>query len=111
MAQPSYRISPETYKLMMAVAIVFDIVTAIMSVTVIGAVPEFLLTLAIGGFLWLWFKLKGVNIISTKRWKGKSFNFLVELIPYLDIIWPGWILLVRATYKAAKEVDDEARLK
>jgi hypothetical protein len=78
-----------TVALMIAAALFFDVLQALLTPIVVG---YFVPVISYPTF-WLWFRLNGIDFISSKRAKTLGFGALIELIPGLDIL-PAFTLTV-----------------
>ena len=119
MEGPKYRIGKGTEFLMLASAIAVDVITAMINIVsavadiaaglgLIIALIEFFITICVPAIFFFWFKVHGVGYFNFKKRKGwRLAGIIGELIPYLDIFWPGWIISIYNTCKAAREEDEE----
>jgi hypothetical protein len=78
-----------TVALMIAVALFFDVLQALLTPIVIG----YFVPVIAYPTMWLWFKMHGIDFISMKRAKTLGFGALIELIPGLDVL-PAFTLTV-----------------
>jgi hypothetical protein len=107
----SYRIGFPTFFLMVFCALFFDlaqIVITILSLGTIGAVISPVLSGIAWILFYMWFKIKGVDIIDARRWGKTVAKGFVELVPYLDLL-PMWTITVFTTTQESRK-EDKIRL-
>ena len=88
-----YRISAIESGLMIAVAVIYDLVQIAMTWVLgwigIGFIGAWLMTIWATKTFGLWFTLKGASIMSGKRAAAMGLGALIEAIPLLNSL-PGW---------------------
>jgi hypothetical protein len=88
MARP-YRIGGVTAGLMIGTAIAFDAVQGLLTLTVVGSLLSFLVTIVAGIIFALWFMFNGVSIFGQNAAKKALISlssFVVELVPLIDAL-------------------------
>lgn len=93
-----------TFMMMVTVALTLDIILAIVSwfaVVAIGAIINWIISAVAFCTFYLWFKLKGIKFNSPKKMLALPGGFLIEMIPYLNML-PGWTMAVFMTTAADK---------
>lgn len=80
--QQNKGLSVTTVWFMIAVALFFDTLQALLTPVVIG---YFVPIISYPTF-WLWFKMKGLNFFSLKRAPVLGIGAFIELIPGLDLL-------------------------
>ena len=88
-----YRISAIESGLMIAVAVIYDLIQVAMTWILgwigIGFIGAWLMTIWATMTFGLWFTLKGASIMSGKRAATLGLGALIEAIPLLNSL-PGW---------------------
>lgn len=95
-----YRISGGSAGLMYGVALVFD---GISLIPIVGSIVPVFGSLT----FWLWFRMKGVDFNSSRKFVTSLSATLVEVVPVVNVI-PAWTL---ATFLIVQEVRAEDFLK
>lgn len=92
-----YRISAFESGLMIAVAVIYDLIQIALTWTLgwigIGFIGSWLMTLWGGMTFGLWFTLKGASIMSGRRAAALGLGAILEVIPLLNAL-PGWTVSV-----------------
>ena len=102
--EPEYRIGKGSGLLMTYTAMFYDGVQAILTLLVVGAVLNYVITgLAILTFFF-WFKMKSIALLNQKTIKIILKGGAVEMIPVVNA-WPSTTRAVRAIIKLSREED------
>ncbi|MBI2097836.1 MAG: hypothetical protein HYT46_02815, partial [Candidatus Vogelbacteria bacterium] len=96
-----YRISAIESGLMIAVAIIYDLVQIALTWLFIGS---WLMTIWAGMTFGLWFTLKGASIISGRRAASLGIGAIIEAIPLLNAL-PGWTVSVIISLSVTRAED------
>lgn len=103
-----YRINIFESGLMIAVAVIYDLVqialTWILGWIGIGFIGSWLITIWAAMTFGLWFTLKGASIMSGKRAASLGFGTLIEAIPLLNSL-PGWTVSTIISLSATRAED------
>lgn len=103
-----YRISAFESGLMIAVAVIYDLIqialTWLLGWLGIGFIGSWLMTLWAGMTFGLWFTLKGASIISGKRAASLGIGAIIEVIPLLNAL-PGWTVSVIISLSVTRAED------
>ena len=110
------KISNPEFVMMIIVAVIFDSLQFIISLTsLIGGVTALIggiIATGIGLFGWLtffvWFKIKGISFSSARRMTREVVTRLIELIPYLNML-PMLTFTVVVT-KIEEKLESHSRL-
>ncbi|MBI4135954.1 MAG: hypothetical protein HY481_00150 [Candidatus Vogelbacteria bacterium] len=104
----NYRISIWESGLMVAVAVIYDLVqitlTWLLGWIGIGFIGSWLMTLWAGMTFGLWFTLKGASIMSGKRAASFGIGAIIEAIPLLNTL-PGWTVSVIISLSVTRAED------
>jgi hypothetical protein len=85
--EKKYRISKVTGSLMFSVALFYDALEFLLEWLAVGLVINPLIAIFAGLHFWLWFRLHGVDFMSSpKRMATKWITDIVEFIPTLDAL-------------------------
>ncbi len=87
--------------LMIAVALIIDIVQFLLDLILIGFILDPIISVFAYLMFWFWFKLRGVSFSNPKRAAIGGISFLLELIPGLDML-PALTVGVVMTYLSTK---------
>lgn len=92
------KLSEITIGLMVATAFLFDLAQLLISLIsgTVAEIANWLLSIVFFGVLYLWFKIHSISFTSPKRLLSMGGGFLIEVIPYLDLL-PGWTVAVALT--------------
>ncbi len=83
-----------TFFMMLTVAILADIGLFLLAlIPYIGWLANILFSFCVFLTFFMWFKIKGMKYNSVKKMAALPAGFLIELIPYINIL-PGWTLSV-----------------
>jgi len=94
MPEKNKKISSATGMLMVSIALFFDSFQGLIEIIpVLGQIFSSLITIFAGLTFYLWFKINGVDFVNPKRAGYLGGGFLIELIPFLNIL-PAWTLTV-----------------
>jgi len=104
----NYRISVWESGLMIAVAVIYDLVqialTWLLGWIGVGFIGSWLMTIWAGMTFGLWFTLKGASIISGKRAAALGIGAIIEAIPLLNAL-PGWTVSVIISLSVTRAED------
>lgn len=96
MGNNEQKIGEGTKWFMLGVAILFDVLSAVTLIPVIGWILGGIVWAFAFGTFWLWFMMNGINIFgfsNPKRLFGSLLASIVELIPAVGV-FPSWTVLV-----------------
>ncbi len=100
-----HSITTTTKILMVGTAIFFDVLQILVTlIPGIGPILAFFVNIFAQMTFWLWFHIKGVKYNSSKRLGAVVGGFLIELIPFLNVL-PGitvQVLIILTTLEAEK---------
>lgn len=86
-----------TFASMVTVALVIDVILAIISfIPFIGWIINILISMVTFMTFFMWFRTHGIKFNSPNKMLALPASFLLELIPYLNIL-PGWTVAVFMT--------------
>jgi len=103
----SYRIGTATFFLMISLALFFDIaqiVITILSFGTIGAIISPILSGLAWFLFYIWFKMKSIDLMSSRRFVRNILTGLAELIPYIDLL-PMWTTTIILTTRETRKED------
>lgn len=91
-----------TFMMMATVAIIFDVILALISlIPFVGWIINALISVVAFLTFFMWFRTKGIKFNSPRKMASLPAGFLLELIPYLNIL-PGWTVAVFMTTASDK---------
>jgi hypothetical protein len=102
-------LKPTAIFLMIFTSLCFDGSQAIIGwIPVFGNILADLFSIFVFLTFFLWFKMHGIQMMTTKRLGSMAGGFIIEMIPYVNLIpaWTGVILYLISTTKL-KEVAAE----
>jgi hypothetical protein len=90
-----------TIALMTITALFFDVLQLLLIFFAVGVVADTFITVFAGLTFFTWFKIHGVSFASPKRLMALGGGWLIELIPFLNIL-PTWTFAVWYTISTTK---------
>ncbi len=80
--------------LMTLTALFFDTLQALTGwIPLVGNILAAIVSFFVFMTFWLWFHMYGINMITLKRLGSLGLGWLIETIPYINIL-PGWTVAV-----------------
>lgn len=105
------KISKETAWMMITVAIFFDLISFLINlIPIVGQVISIAIPIVAYPTFFLWFMLKGVKLMTTKRIAAMGGGFVVEVIPLVNML-PGVTASVVFTILSTKVKEVEKKIK
>jgi hypothetical protein len=90
MGEVRYRVSGVSMGFMIAIAAIFDLLQFLLTLTVIGSLLAWLVTVFAGMIFFVWFLILGINYFSGKKAAAKVGTILstsvLEFIPILNAL-------------------------
>ncbi len=99
--KPKSSLPKSTIVLMTVTALFFDALQAILTMFGIGLIASPFISILAGFIFWLWFMMRGVSLVTPKRFLALGGGFLAELIPAIDAL-PAWTAAVWYTISTTK---------
>lgn len=122
----NHRVNRSDFLMIISFAVFADILSIVLTITGVGAIADLIITVIVYALIIIFFRLKGVKVFSVStikriqeskssksgrgRMAKKVWSMIGELIPFVDIIIPGYTLFTYYTYKDAVD-EDEAKAK